>query len=131
LRQVRLSAATLAPGDTLTVVLNWVPDGEIERSYSVFCHLLAASGELVGQRDGVPLHGVRPTPSWRAGEIIEDSYEILLDDDVAPGAYELWVGMYDLETMERLDVYDATGKRLADGRIPVGSVRVQGLGSGE
>jgi hypothetical protein len=39
--------------------------------------------------------------------------------------------MYDLETMERLDVYDAAGKRLADGRIPVGSVRIQSLGSSE
>ena len=131
LRQVRLSATTLAPGDTLTVVLNWVSDGEIKRSYNVFCHLLSASGELVGQRDGVPLHGIRPTPSWRAGEIIEDSYGILLDDNVAPGECELWAGMYDLETMERLDVYDATGKRLADGRIPVGSVRVQSLESRE
>jgi hypothetical protein len=131
LRQVRLSAQMLAPGDTLTVVLNWVSDGEIKRSCNVFCHLLSASGELVGQQDGVPLHGVRPTPSWRAGEIIEDSYEILLDDGVVPGEYELWVGMYDLETMERLDVYDVTGERLAGGRIPVGSVRVQELGSGE
>jgi len=109
LNQVRLSGATLAPGDALTVVLNWVSDGEIERSYNVFCHLLSASGELVGQRDGVPLYGIRPTPSWRAGEIIEDSYEILLDGNMAPGEYELWAGMYDLETMERLDVYDARG----------------------
>jgi hypothetical protein len=127
LRQVRLSAQMLAPGDTLIVVLNWVSDGEIKRSYNVFCHLLSASGELAGQRDGVPLRGIRPTLSWRAGEIIEDSYEILLDDNVAPGEYELWAGMYDLETMERLDVYDATGERLADGQIPVGSVRVQEL----
>jgi hypothetical protein len=131
LRQIRLSAATLVPGDALTVVLNWVSDGEIEKSYNVFCHLLSASGELVAQRDGVPIHGIRPTPSWRAGEIIEDSYEILLDDDVVPGEYEVWAGMYDLETMERLDVYDAAGKRLADGRIPVGSVRIQSLGSSE
>jgi hypothetical protein len=125
LKRVRLSAETLAPGDVLTVVPIWVSDGAVERSYKVFCHLLSPSGELVGQRDGLPLHGVRPTPSWRAGEVVEDSYEILLDGDLAPGEYELSVGMYDAETMERLAVYDTTGKRLPDARITVGSLRVE------
>jgi hypothetical protein len=129
LKRVRLSAETLAPGDMLTVVPIWVSDGAVERSYKVFCHLLSPNGALVGQRDGLPLYGVRPTPSWRAGEIIEDSYEILLDGDLAPGEYELSVGMYDAETMERLTVYDTTGKRLPDARITVGSLRVEMPGS--
>jgi hypothetical protein len=106
-----------------------VSDGAVERGYKVFCHLLSPNGALVGQRDGLPLYGVRPTPSWRAGEIIEDSYEILLDGDLAPGEYELSVGMYDAETMERLTVYDTTGKRLPDARITVGSLRLEMPGS--
>ena len=131
LKNVRLSTQMLAPGDTLTVVPVWVSDGEVERSFKVFCHLLSASGDLVGQRDGLPLYGVRPTPSWRAGEIIEDSYEILLDDDVPPGEYELSVGMYDAETLERLAAYDATGERLPSDRILVGSLRVQAPGGAD
>ena len=131
LKQVRLSARTLTPGDMLTVVPLWVSDGQVERSYKVFCHLLAPGGELAGQKDGVPLHGVRPTPSWRADESIEDSYDILLDGNLAPGSYELSVGMYDPETMERLAVYDATGARLPDDRIPIGSIRVRMPGASE
>jgi hypothetical protein len=122
LGRVRLSAETLAPGDTLTVVLVWESDGQVERSYKVFCHVVSGDGELVAQQDGVPLYGVRPTSSWRAGEVIEDSYEILLGDDLAPGEYELAVGMYDAETMERLAVHDASGERLADDRILLGSL---------
>jgi hypothetical protein len=125
LRRVRLSAETLAPGDTLTVVLVWESDGEVQGNYKVFCHVLSASGELVAQRDGLPLYGVRPTPGWRAGELIEDSYEILLDGDLAPGQYELSVGMYDAETMERLPARDAAGKRLPDDRIVVSMLRVE------
>ena len=128
LKNVRLSTRTLAPGDTLTVVPVWVSDGQVEKSYKVFCHVLSAGGDLVGQRDGVPLYGVRPTPSWRAGEIIEDSYEILLGDDVPPGEYGLSVGMYDAETLERLFAYDVTGERLPGDRIPVGSLHVQVAG---
>ncbi|MCP4536117.1 MAG: phospholipid carrier-dependent glycosyltransferase [Chloroflexi bacterium] len=120
LGRVHLSAETLAPGDVLTVVLLWESDGQVERSYKVFCHIVSKGGELVAQQDGIPLHGVRPTSSWRAGEAIEDSYEILLNGDLAPGEYKLTVGMYDAETMERLMVYSAGGERLADDHILLG-----------
>jgi 4-amino-4-deoxy-L-arabinose transferase-like glycosyltransferase len=125
LKQARLSAETLALGDTLTVVLGWESDGNVERNYKVFCHVLSEDGELVAQQDGIPLYGIRPTPSWRAGEIIEDSYEISPGGDLAPGEYELLVGMYDAESMERLSVYDSTGERLSGDRILLGSLRVE------
>ena len=125
LTRVRLSAETLAPGDTLTVVPIWASDGEIERNYKVFCHLLSASGELVAQRDGLPLQGVRPTPGWRAGEAIQDSYDVLLDADMVAGEYELSIGMYDADTMERLAVTDAAGERLPGDRIVLASLRIE------
>jgi hypothetical protein len=129
LEQVRLSAETLAPGDTLTVVLNWVSDGEVEKSYKVFCHILSKDGELVAQQDGIPLYGIRPTPSWRAREVIEDSYEIILAGDLASGEYELSVGMYDGESMERLPVYDVAKNRMADDRIVLGTLHIETPGT--
>jgi len=125
LERVRLSAETLKPGDTLTIVLVWRSDGEVKRNFKVFCHVLSASGELVAQQDGVPLYGVRPTPTWRAGEEIEDSYEIQLGGDLPYGEYELSVGMYDAESMERVTVYDASGSRVPDSRIALGWVTVE------
>jgi len=124
LRRVILAAEILEPGDTLKAVLVWGSDGEVEQSYKVFCHLLSAEGKLVAQRDGVPRGGIRPTSSWRAGEIIEDSCEISLGDDLPPGDYELSVGMYDAASMERLPVRDLASERLLDGRITLGSVRI-------
>jgi hypothetical protein len=128
LQRVRLSADTLKPGDALTVVLLWESDGEVRGSHKVFCHLLSASGELVAQRDGVPLYGVRPTPSWRVGEVIEDSYEIRLDDDLAPGDYQLSVGMYDTESLDRLPAYDVDGRRLPEDRIVLSLLRIEASG---
>jgi hypothetical protein len=66
------------------------------------------------------VYGFRPTTTWRAGEIIEDSYDILLGTDLPPGKYELSVGMYDVTTMERLPAYNASGERLLEDRIVVG-----------
>jgi len=125
LKRVRPSAETLAPGDVLTVVLYWESDGEEKENYTVFCHLLSANGELVAQQDGVPLYGVRPTAGWRAGEVMEDSYEIAVGSDAPPGEYVLSVGMYAAETMERLAVYDAAGERVPEDRIVLTALRVE------
>jgi hypothetical protein len=125
LRRVRLSATTLKPGDTLTVVLIWTSDGQIQDDYTVFCHLLSESGQLVAQRDGPPIYGVRPTPSWRAGEAIEDSYDLLLGDGFAPGVYGLSLGMYDAESGLRVPAYGEDGQRLLEDRVTLGTIRVE------
>ena len=129
LKQVRFSAETLAAGDSLVVALIWESETEIKEDYNVFCHLLSASRELVAQRDGPPIYGLRPTSTWRADEVIEDSYEVFLGSDLAPGEYELSVGMYGVDSMERLPAYNAAGERLAEDRIVLGSVRITAPGA--
>jgi hypothetical protein len=131
LTHFRLSSETLVPGDEFTVVLFWESDGEVKESYRVFCHLLTEARELAAQRDGPPVYGIRPTPTWRAGEIIEDSYELFLPDDLLPGSYELSIGMYDLETLDRLPAYDAAGTRLAEDRVVLGLLRVDAHDGGQ
>lgn len=125
LKRVRLSSDVLHPGDSLVVVLFWESDGKVRGDYVVFSHLLSPSGGLAAQHDGRPIRGVRPAPSWRAGEVIEDGHLLQLGDDLAPGEYELSVGMYDPETMQRVPAYDASGERLPEDRVIVGMVRVQ------
>lgn len=127
LKSVRINAETLALGDELTVVPIWRSDGEVKRSYKVFCHILSRDGKLAAQRDGFPLNGVRQTPSWRLGELIEDSYQIRLEEDTPPGDYQLSLGMYDPETMDRLPAYDATGKPVPHDRIVIGDLRIEAL----
>jgi hypothetical protein len=121
----RLSAERLSPGDTLTVVLFWQSDGQVKENYTVFCHLISASSELVAQHDGRPVLEIRPVPSWRPGEVMLDSHPLALSADLAPGEHELSVGMYDLETLERAPAYDSKGERQVHDRIVLGTVRVQ------
>jgi hypothetical protein len=131
LKRYRLSAETVSPGDTLTVALIWETDVEPQDNYAVFCHLLSANGDLVAQRDGPPIYGVRPTPSWRAGEVIEDGRDIFLSDKIPVGEYELSVGMYDPETMQRLPARTSAGERLPADRIVLGAVHVQTNGASD
>jgi hypothetical protein len=122
LRRVRVDSNQVPPGESLTVVPIWVSDGRVDRSYKVFCHVLSPGGKLVAQQDGLPLAGLRPTQTWRSGEVIEDSYKIFVDPGVPVGEYELSMGMYDSETMLRLPVHDANGDRVSDDRIVVGDL---------
>jgi len=127
LERVRLSAETLSPGETLTVVLYWRSDGMVMRDYRVFCHVMAEDKGVVAQRDGVPVAGVRPTSTWRADEWVEDSYEVVLGADLSPGEYELSVGMYDADSMERVPVYAVNGRRVPDDRIRLGRVTIRAM----
>jgi hypothetical protein len=124
LEKVRLKSDTISPGDTLTVLVYWRADSEINGDFTVFTHLLSAENELVAQQDNVPLIGIRPTTTWRKGELLEDPYLISTDSSLPTGTYLLSVGMYDTETLERLPVYDAFGELVPDARAVVGVVEV-------
>jgi hypothetical protein len=131
LSKARLSSADISPGGTLTVVLFWESDAELGEDYMIFTHVLSEGGELRAQHDGPPVYGVRATPTWRIGESIEDGHVIRFGDDLAPGEYELSVGMYDLKSSERLPVYNASGERLPEDRAVVSTLTVQGDTAGQ
>jgi hypothetical protein len=125
LRKIRLDTETLTAGETLTIVPVWISDGEVEKSYKVFCHLQAQDGSLAAQQDGLPLNGIRPTPTWRDQEVMEDNYEVSLDKDFPAGEYELSLGMYDPESMKRLPAYGPTGERVTNDRVIITSIQVK------
>ena len=127
LERVRLSTDVVLPGGEVVVRPYWTSDGQVDRCYTVFCHLLSADGELLGQHDSLPLRGERRTTSWEPGEVFEDRYKIEVDRGAPPGPYQLSLGMYDSETLERLPVVTEAGERLVNDRIVVGIVRVANI----
>ena len=54
------------------------------------------------------MHGDYPTSYWQTGERIRDSHYVSLPTDLAAGQYEIHLGLYRLDTGERLPV-SATG----------------------
>ena len=115
-----LEAEGLRPGGTVYLTLYWQAREPVERRYKVFTHLLgevfnAGSGNFLwGQQDNEPLSGTRPTSTWRAGEVIVDSYAIPLEGQAPVGRYALEIGLYDPATGERLPVLDEGGQGVAD-----------------
>jgi hypothetical protein len=116
LRGYNLSSANLRPGEPVTVSLVWQAEAEMPVSYHVFLHLLdAATGAIVAQSDGVPAGWTRPTTGWVAGEVVIDDRVLSLEAALPPGDYELWAGLVNPETGERLPV-----PGLPDGRVRLG-----------
>lgn len=92
--------------DTVNLTLRWQAAGPALRPYTVFNHLLDSEGNLVAQQDNWPVSGQWPPTCWQAGEAVVDPYILLLPADLAPGRYQLYTGLYDAATGERLHTAD-------------------------
>lgn len=119
-----LSAARVAPGDTLLLTLYWEALLPVAERYTVFTHLLDASGQIRAQMDSEPQGGALPTNRWPVGQVVQDNYALIVSPEAKPGFYLLEVGMYSLESLERLPVCDPeSGEPLGD-RVVLGTIEV-------
>jgi hypothetical protein len=106
---------SVEPGGVVDLTLYWVARSEIEEDYTVFTHLIDAEERLWAQQDNQPREGEHPTSGWRAGEVVADSYHLLLPNDIPAGQYRLEAGMYQWQTGKRLSVFQGdqeTGNRV-------------------
>ena len=95
-------AAPAAGGGT-AVRLRWRGTEPLPKDYTVFIHL-ERGGAVVAQDDRAPGAGYYPTTWWRTGDEIVDTH--VLDVPYDPTAQMLWVGWYELGSMQRLRVLD-------------------------
>jgi len=119
-----LDKKVVKPGDSLCLTLYWEALEDIRGDYTVFTHLIDARNHIWGQEDSQPLDGYYPTTLWEIGEVVKDEYCLTVQPETPVGSYRLMVGMYLLETMERLPVVDKGGERLQDDMVPLGEIQV-------
>jgi hypothetical protein len=90
---------------TLTLTLTWQAVDTLGEDYTVFVHVLAEDGhQKVAQRDARPCDSECPTGTWKPGEIIEDRHGLAIGPGAPAGPYRLAVGLYQLDTGERVAV---------------------------
>jgi hypothetical protein len=95
---------SVASGGLLATTFYWRALRSPTADYTVFVHLLDAQGTTVAQHDGQPQDGAYPTSVWDGGEVVADEGTLTLPSDLPPGDHWLRVGLYLLETGERLPV---------------------------
>ncbi|MBN1889252.1 MAG: glycosyltransferase family 39 protein [Thermoflexales bacterium] len=113
----RLDSSRLSPGQSIQLELVWQSLVPADEGYTVFVHLLDASGALRGQKDNPPVNGTYPTTLWQPGEFVLDRYEIALPPDLPPGEYTLQTGMYLPGSGQRLAVSGGSDGVTSDGVV--------------
>lgn len=108
--------ARLQPGDVLALPLRWRALTTIREEHYVFVHLGLAGVPPLAQNDGPPQ---ALTDTWDAGQKIFDRRALVLPDNLPPGCYQVFVGLYRPSDGSRLPV-DGAGTDI----LPIGNVQV-------
>jgi hypothetical protein len=102
-------------GETVNVDFHWEGLRDISTDYSLFIHVQDGDGNRVAGYDGL-VGGALVSSTWQPGYAVYESIPIQLPDTA--GTYPIFVGLYNLATMERLAV-DGPDNRLLIGQIVV------------
>ncbi|HLH73659.1 MAG TPA: glycosyltransferase family 39 protein, partial [Chloroflexota bacterium] len=125
---IALVAATatpnqVAPGQPLSVTLEWLALQHPSEDETVFLHLRDAKNQTVAQMDRQPTGGSLPTSQWRPGDLVWDRYSLALPASLPPGQYHLVTGLYQLKTLKRLEAQTPAGRADSD-EVTVAQVEV-------
>ncbi|MCE5257537.1 MAG: hypothetical protein LLG44_00575, partial [Chloroflexi bacterium] len=109
-----LESNAVKKGDEVKFTLYWQVNQPLKSDYTVFVHLVDASGQNRSSGDGPPLGGDYPTSFWTSGDWLADPHQVLVNADMPAGDYALAIGLYDAESGERLQVVDSAGQAKSD-----------------
>ncbi|GEM_PF-1751446 len=110
----------LQPGKSLGAALSWTWQGDVDPGkarYSIFGHLVDASGESRAQAD----YPIEPNQDWRPGQRVVQWLSIPVPTTLKPGRYVLEVGVYSQDGVVRQRLVDGSGRDVG------GSVSIPGF----
>jgi mannosyltransferase len=82
-------------GGVLPITLYWDVATQPSEDFSIFLHLCQVCDQPpAASDDGPPLGGGIPTSIWKPGHPVHDERTVLLPRDLAPGNYQLLLGLY-------------------------------------
>lgn len=118
----------ISDGQPINMTLTWRVLQSPRTSYTIFIHVIDATGRPWFGHDYTPLGGAFPSylwfPKWLAGQQVRDPYRLELPDDLPGGQYWLEVGMYEMGTVRRIPQFDASGNIVGD-RLILGPLLVE------
>ncbi len=102
------------------VSLCWESLAPLPEDYTVFVHMIAADGTLLGTGDGPPMQQAFPTHLWQPGDQIADTHHIQLTSEGE--SVQITVGLYHPENGARLPA-TVNGARLPNDAASIWSTQ--------
>lgn len=111
------------PGGSLALGFWWQTRRAIDQPLTHFLHLIAEDGTL-HVFDHQTFDDRFPMADWPQGLDAADTWTITLPEDLPPGEYRAYTGIYQSETVARIPVQDADGQPVPDALIDLGPITV-------
>lgn len=109
----RAGTRVFRPGQPMEIALYWRALSPPERNYTVFIHAFDSGGGKLGQVDSLLGRNGYPTAAWRAGDTLEETYSLYLEEpEEKPSAIRIETGLYLYPSMKRLEATDSMGRSL-------------------
>lgn len=103
-----LPAGPISPGERVPITLVWQAQTRPVTDYKIFVQVRNAGQSTLANADHEPYLGLIPTSSWPAGAVVQEMNWLTLPEDMAPGAYQIYVGLYRPDILERLPITNDT-----------------------
>ncbi len=114
-----------SPGEIFGIRFYWRSETADHDDYIQFLHLRHDDSGYRWGFDQPPLGARLPTRLWIKGLADSETWHIPLPDDLPPGRYSLFTGLYRADDTQRLPGRDATGAPLIDHILLLGSLTLE------
>ena len=114
------------PGETMTMrsLLGAAKSRGGEDPVHSSLHLGNAESGEWWVHDQQPLGARLPTRLWYSGMHDSETWQVPLPDDLSPGHYTVFTGLYRMRDVERVPATDKDGMLWTDARIPLGILTI-------
>ena len=89
-------------GESVWLTLYWQALVDVRHDYVVALRLLDATGAEVAYWLGRPVYSSYPTNGWKAHQVVQDPWRLVLPAQTVPGAYRLEVALFDAVTQSEV-----------------------------
>lgn len=113
------------PGSLLPVTVYWDALAPMETRYRAFVHLVDDQGNRWGQHDEDPACRLL-TNEMHPGQESSRQFRIPVDPVTPPGLYQIVLGVYHPDTLERLDIWDNQAGLSPGNSVVLGQVQITG-----
>jgi hypothetical protein len=97
-----LSRATASPGEQVQIGLLWRARAKPRGDYLVSVQLRDPDYRVALDQASRPAAGEYPTTQWAEGEVLLDWHSLAIPNSLAPGEYQIYVGLRDAVTQNPL-----------------------------
>ncbi len=125
LDRILLTPESPSPGQQVSMEMQWRALRQPPADYTVFAHVVDAQGQQVGGNDQPLTDGYYPSGLWEPGEVITHVQRLSVPYSASDGLHEIYVGVYEPVSGQRLPLWDRNSQRTPDDRLWVTAIEAR------